>query len=291
MNLTRLYLTSGEEILAATAAEDRFVNVNDLPGDQAANFQDALNRGPDYLTSLSNDFEKHRQNLTPIGASDIDHYLPLVRPDTKIYCVGLNYTSHAEELGATIPKHPSVFARYASTCVPHGGSILIPRASDQVDWEAELAIIIGAPVKNVLEADAMNYVAGATCFNDVSIRDFQERLPKITLAKNFDASGPIGPWMTTLEDIPDLDNLDIELRVNGETMQQASTSEFIFSVPYLISLISQVCELRPGDVISTGTPGGVAWKRPGQPWLKPGDTVEVEISHIGVLRNGVAHDW
>jgi 2-keto-4-pentenoate hydratase/2-oxohepta-3-ene-1,7-dioic acid hydratase in catechol pathway len=247
-----------------------------------ASIREVLQLGDDYLATLASAVAAEK---TSARIGQVSAFLPVAERDAKIFCVGLNYLSHAQELGLPVPKQPSIFSRYGTTCVGHDQPILIPRSSEAVDWEGELALIIGRPVKYIGKENALSAIAGVTCFNDVSMRDFQERLPRITLAKNFDGSGPMGPWLVTMDEIGDLNDLAIQTRVNGKTMQDASTKEFIFSIDYLVDLISQVCALVPGDVIATGTPGGVAWKRTPPNYLKDGDIVEIEIERVGVLRN------
>jgi len=284
MRLANILRKDGVRTLAIGGSKGELIDVSKLSVDGVTNIRAALEQGSAYLGALREAAGKAPEAAI-LGSSEIAAHLPVAEADSKIFCVGLNYLSHAEELGLAIPKQPSIFSRYGTTCVGHEGDILLPKSSDAVDWEGELAVVIGASTKYVAEADALAKLAGASCFNDVSMRDFQERLPRITLAKNFDGSGPMGPWLVTLDEVGDLRNLDVETRVNGEVVQEASTSEFIFSVPYLISLISQVCELKPGDVISTGTPGGVGWARKPQWYLKDGDVVELEVSSLGTLRN------
>ena len=289
MRLANLRLRDGNRTLAVCRIDGSMHDVRKFAVEPATTIRDALARGEKYLQALAA-AEKSNQAAARIDPQQIAEVLPVAEPDAKLFCVGLNYRSHADELGHPIPKQPSIFSRYGTTCVGHEQPILLPTSSNAVDWEGELALVIGRTGKYVASADALKMLAGVTCFNDVSMRDFQERLPRITLAKNFDGSGPIGPWLVTLDEVGDIDNLEIETRVNGITMQKSSTREFIFSVSFLIELISQVCTLRPGDVIATGTPAGVAWKRKPPNYLRDGDVVEVEISNIGILRNTARRD-
>jgi acylpyruvate hydrolase len=284
MKLANLRLIDGARTLAVCLADGSMHDVRKLVVEPAVTIRDALTRGENYLQELA-DAVRSSHGLARIDARWVAAILPVAEADAKIFCVGLNYRSHADELGHPIPKQPSIFSRYGTTCVGHEQPILLPKSSNAVDWEGELALIIGQSGKYVAGANALSMLGGVTCFNDVSMRDFQERLPRITLAKNFDGSGPIGPWLVTMDEVGDIDNLEIETRVNGRLMQKSSTREFIFSVPFLVELISQVCTLQPGDVIATGTPAGVAWKRTPPNYLQDGDIVEIEISGIGVLRN------
>jgi len=206
----------------------------------------------------------------------------------KIICIGLNYRDHVLETGATVPERPVVFNKTANALVRDGEPIRLPAVSQRVDYEAELVAVIGKTAKNVAEAEALDYVAGYACGNDVSAREWQREAPagQWLLAKSFDTFAPLGP-VVAAEQVGDPGNLGIELRLNGVTMQKSNTNQLIFPVPKLIAYVSQVMTLEPGDVIYTGTPGGVGDGRTPPVYLKPGDLVEVEIEKIGVLRNPV----
>jgi acylpyruvate hydrolase len=282
MRLANIVLRDGRRTLALQGSDGAVFDAGRLGLGHLEGIRDALERGDEFMRELA---MASARRIASAEISSIPMFLPVAERDAKIFCVGLNYRSHATELGVPIPERPSIFSRYASTCVGHEQPIVIPKSSNAVDWEGELAVVIGRSAKHIGEANALSALAGATCFNDVSMRDFQERLPRITLAKNFDGSGPMGPWLVTMDEVGDIDKLELRTRVNGELMQHASTSEFIFTVRFLIDLISQVCELRPGDAIATGTPAGVGWKRTPPNYLKDGDVVEVEIEGVGTLRN------
>ena len=204
----------------------------------------------------------------------------------KILCVGVNYRPHIEEMGREIPDFPVVFTRFESSLVGPDEPVIRPQASEQLDFEGELAIIIGKPARHVARADALDYVAGYCCFLDGSVRDWQRHTGQFTAGKNFDRSGAIGP-MVPAADIPDPAALELTTRVNGEIMQQGRIADLVFDIPVLIEYCSTFTELQPGDVIATGTPGGVGAARKPPVWLRDGDLVEVEISGIGVLRNPV----
>jgi 2-keto-4-pentenoate hydratase/2-oxohepta-3-ene-1,7-dioic acid hydratase in catechol pathway len=184
-------------------------------------------------------------------------------------------------------EHPTVFTRFATTLVGHDEPIVKPSVSDRLDYEGELAVIIGKPARHVKASRALDIIAGYACFNDASVRDWQRHTTQFTPGKNFDATGAFGPWMVTADEIPDPTNLELLTRVNGETVQHANTRDMIHSIPRLIEYISTFCTLEPGDVIATGTPGGVGDKREPPLYLRPGDVVEVEIEKIGVLRNPI----
>lgn len=220
-------------------------------------------------------------------AGDIQ-WLPPITDPGKVICVGLNYRAHVLETGRQPPSRPLLFTRFANSQVGHGAPLRHPGISEKYDYEGELAVVVGRRTHRVTEAQALDAVLGYTCFNDGSVRDWQEHSTHFTAGKNFVASGACGPWIVTADEIPDPTSLKLETRVNGETWQRAPVSDLVFSVPYLISYCSMFTELLPGDTIATGTPGGVgAWRKPVY-WLREGDEVEVDIAGIGVLRNRVA---
>lgn len=228
---------------------------------------------------------RHAGAAPDLALSDVT-FLPAVPQDRKVLCVGLNYRAHvAESAGREVPENPRIFARLADTIIGHGAPMWRPRNSVQFDYEGELAAVIGRPGRHIPAERAMEHVAGYTCFNDGSVRDFQKH--SVTAGKNFPATGPLGPWLVTADEIPDPAALTLSTRLNGREMQRASTGDMILSVAELIAYVSAFTPLLPGDVIATGTPEGVAHARRPPPWMQPGDVVEVEISGIGVLRNPV----
>jgi acylpyruvate hydrolase len=215
-------------------------------------------------------------------------YLPPIPNPGKILCIGLNYRKHAEETGNPMPPFPIVFCRFNNTLVPHNGKMPMPSHSTQLDWEAELTIVIGKKCRNVPKEKALGVIAGYACFNDGSLRDWQFKGSQWTLGKNFDGTGGFGPDIVTYDELPPGGApLRIMTRVNGEVMQDSNTDDLIFDVPTLVHEISKVMTLDPGDIIITGTPSGVAAGRTPPNWLKPGDVCEVEIEKIGVLRNPI----
>lgn len=217
-------------------------------------------------------------------------WLPVIpRPD-KILCIGINYAMHREETGRSETAYPTVFTRFASSQVGHGAPIVRPRVSQQLDYEGELAVVIGKSGRAIAKEAALGHVAGVAAYNDASVRDWQSHTTQFTPGKNFPATGAFGPWLTTLDETGDLSALRLSTRVNGETVQDASVADMIFSVPELIAYCSTFTELVPGDVIITGTPGGVGSKRVPPLWLKHGDLVEVEISNVGILANPVREE-
>jgi len=211
---------------------------------------------------------------------------PVPRPG-KIICVGLNYRDHALEGGRPIPQYPTIFNKYSTCVIGPGEAIRIPKVTNQVDYEAELAVVIGKRCKDVAEEEAIQVVAGYTCFNDVSARDYQNRTSQWTVGKSFDTFGPMGPALVTADEVGDPGNLEVRGVLNGVEMQHSNTRELIFTVPYLIHFLSEVMTLEPGDVISTGTPAGVGVFRQPPVFLKAGDEIRVEIERVGTLVNRV----
>ncbi|WP_119420646.1 fumarylacetoacetate hydrolase family protein [Desertibaculum subflavum] len=223
----------------------------------------------------------------PRYALDAVSLLPPIPNPDKIVCIGLNYAKHAAEGGMKIPTHPSLFLRLNNTLVAHGGALVRPKASGDMDYEGELAVVIGEPGRHIDRARALDHVFGYACFNDGSIRDFQFQ-HSVAVGKNFHATGGFGPWIASAEEVGDPAQLTLVTRVNGAEMQRGETSDLIFDVPAIIAYVSTFTPLAAGDVISTGTPAGVGFARKPPVWLKAGDTVEVEIDRIGVLRNTIA---
>lgn len=220
------------------------------------------------------------------------HLAPVVPEPGKIICLGLNYFDHAKEGGRDKPDYPWFFYRGKSSLVAHGQNALLPKVSSQFDYEAELAVVIGKTVpRHVARAEALQHVFGYTCFNDMSVRDFQKRTPQWTIGKNFDATGGFGPVLVTADELPPgAAGLRIQSRLNGQVMQDANTSDMIFDVAETMALLAQCLTLEPGDVIVMGTPAGVGQARTPPVWMRAGDTVEVEIESIGVLRNPVVQE-
>jgi 2-keto-4-pentenoate hydratase/2-oxohepta-3-ene-1,7-dioic acid hydratase in catechol pathway len=207
----------------------------------------------------------------------------------KIVCLGLNYRDHAAETGAEIPSDPILFAKFNTALVGHGGEIVLPPESTQVDYEAELVVVVGRGGRRIKREQAMDHVAGYTVGHDVSARDWQLQKPgkQWTAGKTFDTFAPVGPELVTRDEVPDPHALGIRLRLNGQTMQDSSTSQLIFKVDEVIAYLSIIFTLEPGDLIFTGTPPGVGMARKPPVYLKPGDVVEVEIDGVGTLRNPV----
>ena len=220
----------------------------------------------------------------PLASAD---YAPLVLNPAKVYCIGLNYRNHIAEVGKQEPKFPTVFTKFASSLTGANDDIEIPAEDHRIDWEGELAIVIGTKGRRIAESEAANHIAGYAVSNDVSMRGYQGRSTEWTQGKCWDAASPLGPWLVGAEDFTP--GAKITTRVNGEVVQEDSTSDLVFSPAALVAYLSVLNELRPGDVILTGTPAGVALGRRNEagrhPWLKPGDVLETEIESLGTSRN------
>jgi len=230
------------------------------------------------------------RDLLSMHAIDLNavRILPPVPKPPKILCVGLNYDDHLQESRLKKPVYPEIFARYATSLIAHDEPIRQPPESLTLDYEAELAVVIGRRGRRIHRDRALDHVAGYSLFNDATIRDFQLRTPQWTMGKNFDGTGAFGPWLVTPDAVPPgAHGLRIQGRLNGRVMQESRTDRLIFSIPALIELISVAITLEPGDVIITGTPGGVGAARKPAVYMQPGDVFEVEIEGIGVLSNPV----
>ncbi|MBI1791737.1 MAG: fumarylacetoacetate hydrolase family protein [Acidobacteria bacterium] len=212
---------------------------------------------------------------------------PIPRPP-KIICVGLNYRDHAEESKMEIPKVPTLFSKYSTAVIGPGAPIVLPKVSEKPDYEAEFAVVIGRGGRNIPGVEWREHVFGYTNLNDVSARDYQMATTQWMIGKTFDTFCPMGPWLTTADEIPDPHALDIRITINGEVLQHSNTRHLIFGIPDLIEYLSKVLTLEPGDVISTGTPAGVGFARKPPRWLRPGDEVVVAVEGLGELRNPVA---
>jgi 2-keto-4-pentenoate hydratase/2-oxohepta-3-ene-1,7-dioic acid hydratase in catechol pathway len=217
-------------------------------------------------------------------------WLPVIPNPDKILCIGLNYETHRKETGRTEVENPTVFGRFANSQTGHLANIIRPKLSHDLDFEGELAVIIGKPGRHIARPDAWSHIAGYACYNEGSVRDFQRHTHQFTPGKNFPETGAFGPWMMTPDELGDVTPLRLQTRLNGQIVQDATIDQMIFDIPRQIEYCSSFTRLEPGDVIATGTPGGVGSRRTPPLWLKPGDVVEVEIERLGVLRNGVADE-
>ena len=244
-----------------------------------------VGRGPEA-------FHRAAEALSAGRAADPEavRYLPPFRRQ-KILCVGLNYVDHSKESGYALPDYPTVFARFATSLTGHKDVIVRPEASVQLDFEGELVAVIGKRGHRIREGDALDHVAGYSLFNDGSIRDFQHRTPQWTVGKNFDRTGGFGPTFVTADELPPgAAGLTLETKLNGETVQKASTSDLVFGVARLVSTLSQAMTLEPGDVLVTGTPAGVGAARKPPLWMKAGDVCTVSIEKLGVLENPIVDE-
>jgi acylpyruvate hydrolase len=264
---------------------------------EAGGFFGLTTEDPDYpgdlATLLANGAEALASAVKKLGAgrkidlTKIDFLPPLSRAE-KIICVGLNYADHSAESGFKLPDYPTLFARFSSSFVGHGAPLVKPGISDQFDYEGELVAIIGKGGRDITRSTALDHVFGYSVFNDGSVRDYQMRTPQWTVGKNFDGTGAFGPFLVTADEAPNgAKGLMLQTRLNGVIVQNAPIDDMVFSVAELVSIISEVMTLAPGDIIVTGTPSGVGAARKPPLYMKKGDLVEVEIGNIGLLRNHI----
>lgn len=215
-------------------------------------------------------------------------FLPVITDPDKILCVGINYKAHQEETGRQATSHPTIFVRFANAQIGHDQPMIRPLESERLDYEGEIALVIGKRGRRIAAADALDHIAGFSCYNDGSVRDYQRHTTQFTPGKNFVGTGGFGPWMMTPDEVGDLSAMEVSTRLNGETMQRATASLLIFGFAEIIAYCSIFTELMPGDVIVSGTPGGVGAARTPPVFMKEGDVVEVEVKPIGILRNRIA---
>jgi 2-keto-4-pentenoate hydratase/2-oxohepta-3-ene-1,7-dioic acid hydratase in catechol pathway len=235
------------------------------------------------------------EDLKPDHLLEEIKFSPVVPDPRHIYCVGVNYSDHLQEvlnagIPRTVPKQPSLFIRFAETLTGHEQPLIVPRVSRQLDFEAELAIVIGTGGRYIAKDQALSHIAGYACFNDGSVRDWQFHTSQVTSGKNFMGTGAFGPWMVTADEVPDAAALDIKLLLNGQVLQSSNTRHLIFDIPTIISYASALVPLVPGDVIATGTPAGVGFSRNPPVFMKEGDICEVQIEGIGTLRSSVRNE-
>lgn len=265
---------------------DSVVDVAKANPKLAIDLRSGLHSGPAYLAALR-DTAKSAPASARRPLAGIK-YAPLIPNPGKIICLGLNYYDHAMEGGHPPPEYPAFFLRTATSLIAAGEPVIRPTISEKLDYEAELAVIIGKPGRHISKAAALDHVAGYSCFNDVSVRDYQRKTTQWTIGKNFDGSGPFGPWMVTPDELPPgAAGLKIQSRLNGQVMQDANTSLMMCDVVNAIYLLSECMTLDAGDVVVMGTPAGVGWARKPPVFMKQGDTIEIEIEKIGVLSNPV----
>jgi 2-keto-4-pentenoate hydratase/2-oxohepta-3-ene-1,7-dioic acid hydratase in catechol pathway len=267
---------------AAGELRGLFKQDSEFPGE----FMDLLRQGRESLAGAARVLGAGK----PLDRERIRFLPPLSNPQ-KIVCVGLNYADHTKESPYEQPKYPTLFSRFNSTLTGHGAPIIRPRASEQLDYEGELAIIVGKRGRHITSERALDYVAGYSIFNDASVRDYQFKSPQWTVGKNFDATGAFGPSFVTNDELPPgARGLRLQTRLNGQVVQNATTADMLFDVVSLITIISEAMTLEVGDVIVSGTPAGVGFARKPPLWMKQGDMCEVEIEGIGVLRNPIVDE-
>ncbi len=233
--------------------------------------------------------EAARSSGETLTASQV-RLLPVLPNPGKLICVGLNYKSHVAETKRADSDYPSLFLRFNDSLAADGDVVLRPAFSERFDWEGELAFVIGTGGRHIAKEKAFEHIAGYACFNDVSVRDWQKHTHQFTPGKNFPGTAPFGPILVTRDEVPDVAALTLETRVNGQVMQHASLGDLIFDIPTIVAYVSRFTPLAPGDVIATGTPGGVGDRREPPLYMKEGDVAEVEITGLGVLRNRIGTD-
>lgn len=282
MRLITYHSPSGPRV--AGMRDNYFIDLNQADPGVPACIKKLLAQGPECIGRAQEALAAGK----PIPPGEFRPAPPIPNPE-KIICVGLNYTDHARETGALAPPEPILFCKFSSAVCGDRQPIVLPRISKEVDFEAELVVVIGRGGRHIALDDAMQHVGGYCCGNDVSARDWQLRKPggQWLLGKSFDTFASFGPAIYTADEISQPNNLKIQLRLNGQVMQNSSTTQLIFPVDFLVSYISDICTLAPGDLIFTGTPPGVGFARKPPIFLKPGDLVEVEIEKLGLLRNPV----
>jgi 2-keto-4-pentenoate hydratase/2-oxohepta-3-ene-1,7-dioic acid hydratase in catechol pathway len=273
------YMADGKACFGVVT-DDGVVTLNQRLG--YASLRDALTAGGLAEISQAADAAKPDHKRADIK------WLPVIPNPEKILCAGINYRSHAAETGRELPKQPSMFIRLPNTLTAHDGEMIRPAVSQSFDFEGELAVVIARGGRHIPIERALDHVAGYTCFVDGSVRDYQKF--SVTSGKNFPATGPLGPWIVTTDEITDPARLMLTTRLNGREVQKSATDLLIYSVPQIIAFCSEFTPLAPGDVIATGTPEGVGHRRNPPLWMTPGDVLEVEISGIGTLRNRVVDE-
>jgi 2-keto-4-pentenoate hydratase/2-oxohepta-3-ene-1,7-dioic acid hydratase in catechol pathway len=275
------YVADGAEVFGVVSG-DGVITMNDRFGGRAASLRDAL--AADMLPQIR---EAASHGRADHKLSDIK-FLPVIPNPELITCAGVNYRAHAAETGRELPKQPSMFIRRTNTLVGHEGELIRPLLSTQFDFEGELTVVIGRGGRHIRQENALDHVAGYTILVDGSVRDYQKF--SVTSGKNWPGTGPLGPWLVTTDEIPDPSKLTLMTRLNGTEMQRSGTDMLIYSIPQIISFVSDFTPLSPGDIIATGTPEGVGHRRTPPIYMKAGDMLEVEITGIGTLRNRVVDE-
>ena len=275
--LDRLGLIDGDHVIDLHQAQPQ---VN-------ADLRLALKSGVDLAAAAQNALASNAPRL-PMASLQLS---PIIPEPGKIICLGLNYFDHAKEGGRDKPDYPWFFLRSASSLLAPNADAVLPKVSERFDYEAELAVVIGKTVKHATLDNALDCVFGYSCFNDISVRDYQKKTPQWTIGKNFDQTGGFGPVLVTVDELPaGATDLKIQSRLNGQVMQDANTRDMIWGVAETIQLLTECMTLEPGDLIIMGTPAGVGQARTPPVWMKHGDVVEIEIEHVGLLRNKIQRE-
>ncbi|PZQ00596.1 MAG: 5-carboxymethyl-2-hydroxymuconate isomerase [Variovorax paradoxus] len=274
------YQTNGQDSYGAVVG-DRVVDLRAVFGTRAPDLKALIAAG---LVDEARAALASAKATLPLSEVKL---LPVVPNPGKIFCIGLNYGEHVRETGKQVTDKPVIFLRVADSQLAHGEDIVRPRVSERLDYEGEIAIVIGQGGRHIAEADAWQHIAGYSCYNDGSVRDWQLHTSQWAPGKNFWRTGGFGPWLVTADEIAPDQQMTLVTRLNGQEMQRATTDMMIHSIPRQIAYISAFIPLEPGDVIVTGTPGGVGNKRTPPVFMRPGDVVEIEVDAIGVLRNGI----
>lgn len=284
------YLNAGRASIGVltSASADELVDLSDCGVQLPTDMTQLLSLDPALSTVRSAISKAPARALKPLTAIT---YLPVVPRPPKIICLGLNYADHAKEGGHATPEYPAFFMRAASSQVAHQQAIVRPKVSTKLDYEAELAVIIGTRARHLSKANALACIAGYSCYNDGSVRDYQRKSSQWTIGKNFDATGGFGPWLVTPDELPaGATGLRIQSRLNGKVMQDANTKSFLVDVVAALCLITEAITLEPGDVIITGTPAGVGYARTPPVFMAPGDVCEIDIEGVGVLSNTIVDE-
>ena len=278
------HTTHGKPHLAVEI-DGHAVDLNELDPKFPHELDDVIVGGSKLLAEISAKLKSYKGKRHTLSA--LVPRFPLARPG-NVYCLGLNYAAHAKEGGHEVPSYPALFLRTHESLIAAGEPIVRPKQSERLDYEAELMIIVGKGGRHITEEKALDHVFGYTLFNDVSVRDYQRKSTQWTPGKNFDRTGPVGPVVVTADSLPKgAAGLRIATRLNGQTLQDDNTHNMIFPVAVAIAAISEFATLKPGDLIATGTPQGVGHARKPPLWMKPGDTVEIDIEQVGVLTNKI----
>lgn len=277
------YLQNGQPRLGVVTGNE-LIDLNTAQPQISADLRTALRLGQDLAGAAKAAIASNAKRVPLVSVQ----LAPVLPEPGKILCLGLNYYDHAKEGGREKPVYPWFFLRCATSLLAHNAKALRPKVSERLDWEAELAVVIGKTVKHCSMDNALDAVFGYSVFNDISVRDYQKKTPQWSIGKNFDRTGPFGPVLVTADELPPgATELNIQSRLNGQVMQNANTRDMIWGVAETIQLLTECMTLEPGDVIIMGTPAGVGQARNPPVWMKHGDVVEIEIENIGVLRNTI----